>query len=99
MYLSSLVETGIIGFTAMVALILAVLAAARRASRSRNETAAFLGAWVFCFWVGQLFQMMSVDVLTYWRVLPIYFGVLALAVRESRRSESRRNGEAPPAAG
>ncbi len=99
MYLSSLVETGIIGFTAMMALILAVLVTARRASRSRNETAAFLGAWVFCFWVGQLFQMMSVDVLTYWRVLPLYFGVLALAVRESRRSESRRNGEAPLTAG
>ena len=90
MYLSSLIETGIIGFAAMVALILALLAAARRASRSRDETTSFLGAWVFCFWIGQLFQMMSVDVLTYWRVLPLYFAVLALAGRRLRSLTSRR---------
>ncbi len=94
MYLSSLVETGVIGFTAMALFLVALLAAARRTSRSRNETASFLGAWAFCFWIGQLFQMMSVDVLTYWRVLPLYFAVLALAVRESRRE-----GETRPALG
>ena len=39
------------------------------------------GAWMLCFWCGQMVQMLSSDVLTYWRVLPLYFWVLALAVR------------------
>jgi hypothetical protein len=38
---------------------------------------------MFCFWAGQSVQMLSGDLLTYWRVLPVYFFVLALAARES----------------
>ena len=36
---------------------------------------------MFCFWLGQSVQMLSADLLTYWRVLPVYFLVLAWAVR------------------
>jgi hypothetical protein len=36
---------------------------------------------MLCFWCGQMVQMLSGDLLTYWRVLPVYFWVLALAVR------------------
>jgi hypothetical protein len=36
---------------------------------------------MFCFWAGQSVQMLSADLLTYWRVLPVYFFVLALAAR------------------
>jgi hypothetical protein len=39
---------------------------------------------MFCFWLGQCVQMLSADLLTYWRVLPVYFLVLAWAVRASR---------------
>ena len=35
---------------------------------------------MFCFWLGECFQMLSADMLTYWRVLPVYFLVLAWAV-------------------
>jgi hypothetical protein len=31
--------------------------------------------------MGQVFQMLSGDLLTYWRVLPLYFWALAAAVR------------------
>jgi hypothetical protein len=48
--------------------------------------ASFFGALIFCFWIGQLFQMFLTDTLTYWRVLPLYFAVLALAVREVDRA-------------
>lgn len=34
-------------------------------------------------------QMLSGDLLTYWRVLPLYFWMLALAVRLSGRREGR----------
>jgi O-antigen ligase len=77
MYLSMLVETGLIGLAALVYLNASILRAAWRARAS------FFGAWIFCFWCGQIFQMLSGDLLTYWRVLPLYFWVLAMAVRSS----------------
>ena len=81
MYLSTLVETGLAGLATMLFFSGAILAAGYRAARSDRPEASFCGAWIFCFWCGQLVQMVSVDVLTYWRVLPIYLFVLALAVR------------------
>jgi hypothetical protein len=81
MYLSLLVETGIAGLAALVWLNIAILRAAARASRSGDSQAAFCGTWMLCFWCGQVVQMLSGDLLTYWRVLPVYFFVLALAVR------------------
>ena len=81
MYLSLLVETGIAGLAALVWLNVAILRAAARASRSEDRERSFLGTWMLCFWAGQVVQMFSGDLLTYWRVLPLYFWVLALAVR------------------
>jgi O-Antigen ligase len=75
MYLSLLVETGVAGLAALVWLNAAILRAAWRARDSLYST------WILCFWAGQVAQMASGDLLTYWRVLPVYFFVLALAVR------------------
>jgi O-antigen ligase len=85
MYISVLVETGIVGLAALLWFNVAILRTALAAARSANARAAFLGTWIFCFWVGQCVQMLSGDLLTYWRVLPVYFLVLAWAVREARR--------------
>jgi O-antigen ligase len=82
MYLSLLVETGVVGLVALLLLSAAALRAALRAAKSEDRQKAFFGEWFFCFWVGQMFQMLSGDLLTYWRVLPIYFWVLAMAVRK-----------------
>ncbi|HEV3200138.1 MAG TPA: O-antigen ligase family protein [Bryobacteraceae bacterium] len=81
MYLSLLVETGIAGLAAVLWLNVAILRAAARASRAADPRTSFCGAWMLCFWAGQVVQMFSGDLLTYWRVLPVYFWVLALAVR------------------
>ena len=81
MYLSLLVETGIIGLTAFLIFNAAVLRTALRAARALDPRTAFFGTWIFCFWIGELFQMLSGDLFTYWRVLPVYFWVLALAAR------------------
>jgi hypothetical protein len=89
MYLSMLVETGVVGLGALLWFNFSVLRAARRAARHATPIASFLGTWMFCFWTGQLFQMLSADLLTYWRVLPVYFLVLAWAVRESRRAQAQ----------
>jgi O-antigen ligase len=88
MYLSLLVETGLVGLGAFLVLNFAILRTGWRASRSASSTAVFFGTWILCFWTGQLLQMLSGDLMTYWRVLPVYFWVLAVPVRESRRSEN-----------
>src|ERR1035441_3714423 len=74
MYLSLLVETGVAGLAALVWLNVAILRAAARSSHR-----GFFGMWMLCFWAGQTVQMVSGDLLTYWRVLPLYFWILALA--------------------
>jgi hypothetical protein len=81
MYLSLLVETGVAGLAALIWLNVAILRAAGRASHSDDPGRAFCGTWMLCFWAGQVVQMTSGDLLTYWRVLPVYFFVLARAVR------------------
>ena len=82
MYLSLLAETGICGLAALVWLSIAILRAARRASQSPQPRRRFFGSWILAFWIGQLVQMFTGDLLTYWRVIPLYFWVLALAVRD-----------------
>ena len=49
------------------------------ARRRELRSARFFGMWMLCFWAGQTVQMASGDLLTYWRVLPVYFWILALA--------------------
>jgi O-Antigen ligase len=81
MYLSILVETGILGLAALLWVNVAILRAAAKASRAADPGRSFCGTWILCFWSGQILQMLSGDLLTYWRVLPVYFFVIALMVR------------------
>ena len=87
-YLSALVETGIIGLGAMLLLSGAVLRIAWKAARQTNPRSAFFGGCVFCFWIGEMVQMLSGDLLTYWRVLPVYFWLLGMAARSSADERS-----------
>jgi O-antigen ligase len=80
MYLSSLVETGIFGLTLLLAVNAMILMVCRRAVKRGS----FFGKWMFCFWAGEMFQMFAGDILTFWRVLPVYFWVLAQAAIEAR---------------
>lgn len=82
-YLSLLVETGVIGLIAFLYLNWHILRGSLAAARSPSPRAAFLGQWIFCFWAGEMVQMLSGDLVTYWRVLPVYFWVLGTAMRET----------------
>ena len=79
MYLSLLVETGIAGLAALLWMNWAILRSAARAAKQLDPRRSLLGTWMLCFWAGEVVQMTSGDLLTYWRVLPVYFWVLALA--------------------
>ncbi len=81
MYISLLLETGIVGLALFLLLNFAILRTAWCALRRDDSPGPFYGTWIFCFWIGQLFQMLSGDLFTYWRVLPLYFWVLAMATR------------------
>jgi len=82
MYLDILVETGIIGLAALLLLNFAILREGLKAARSSDPQKSFYGAWIFCFWMAEAVQMLSADLLTFWRVLPLYLWVLAMAVRK-----------------
>ncbi len=81
MYLSMLVETGIAGLAALLLLNFAILKAGYTASQSADSEKSFYGTWIYCFWLAESVQMLSADLLTFWRVLPLYLWVLAMAVR------------------
>ncbi|MBI3679796.1 MAG: O-antigen ligase family protein [Acidobacteria bacterium] len=81
MYLSILVETGLVGLAALLIVNVAILRAGWRAARSDNTRSSFFGAWILCFWGGETVQMVSGDLLTYWRVMPLYLWTLAVALR------------------
>jgi len=85
-YLSALIETGIAGLAALCALHFAILRATWRAARSSDSSTAFYGVWAFSFWVGEIVQMSAADLLTYWRLLPVFFFVIALAVVKARET-------------
>jgi O-antigen ligase len=81
MYLSLLAETGIVGLGAMLWLSVQILRSARRAAASPGSAAPLFRQLDFGVLGGQMVQMFTGDLLTYWRVLPLYFWVLAVAVR------------------
>ena len=83
MYLTMLVETGMFGLAAFLVLNVSILRVAYRAAGKSDLRASFFGTWVFCFWIGEMAQMLSGDLFTYWRVLPFYFWALAVAARSA----------------
>jgi O-antigen ligase len=90
-YLELLVEIGVVGLCVFLWMNFTLLRAGLRAARSVDSRARFFGTWFFCFWLGELVQMFSGDLITYWRVLPVYLWVLAAAMLHDRR----RSLEAP----
>ena len=80
----ALIETGIAGFVSLLVLNFAILAACYRTARTASPVQALVATWFLCFWCGQMVQMLSADLLTYWRLLPAYFCVLALATANGR---------------
>jgi O-antigen ligase len=88
-YLGILVETGIAGLCAVLWLNATILRTAYLAATADEPRRAFFGTWIFCFWAGESVQMLSGDLLTYWRVLPLYFWVLAIATRHADETPDR----------
>jgi len=84
MYLAMLMETGLPGLLALLLLSAAILARTRRMALDSNDGLAGLGRFLFCFWLGEMAQMLSGDILTFWRVTPVYLAILGLALRSAK---------------
>jgi O-antigen ligase len=82
MYLSALIEVGWLGLAALLMLNGAILVRCWGHAKRGNGVQRLLGLWMFCFWCGQIVQMSSGDILTYWRILPAFFSALAILERE-----------------
>ena len=60
-----------------------------KASRQRNSVRAIGAAFMFAFWCGEMVQMVTGDLFTYWRNMVVFFAALALvqAVPEGATNE------------
>lgn len=88
-YLSVFIETGLLGLTALLWLHVTVLRCTWRwATSSGTALGRLVGLGMCSFWCGLIFQMLSGDTLTYWRVLPWLFAILAAGLREAHRAGS-----------
>ncbi len=83
MYLALLMETGLPGLLALLLFSAAVLAGTRHMTIDPDVAVAGLGRFLFCFWLGEMAQMLSGDILTFWRVTPVYLAILGLALRSA----------------
>jgi len=77
-FLSLTFEAGIIGLAAFFWLNRVVFSSTLRASRQQNSVRAIGAAFMFAFWCGEMVQMMTGDLFTYWRNMVVFFAALAL---------------------
>ncbi len=84
MYLSLLIESGVAGLLSLLVFCGAVLGTGWRLARHPDDAVAGLGRFAFAFWLGEMAQMLSGDILTYWRVTPVFLALLGIALRRAR---------------
>ena len=87
-FLSLAFETGILGLVAFLILSITVLRSLHRTSQQQNSTIRTYSAFLFAFWCGQMVQMLTGDIFTYWRNLVIYFLFMGAVQKVGRLSPS-----------
>ncbi|PYV89792.1 MAG: hypothetical protein DMG05_12660 [Acidobacteria bacterium] len=87
-FLSLAFETGILGLVAFLILSLTVLRSLHKTSQQQNSTIRTYSAFLFAFWCGQMVQMLTGDIFTYWRNLVIYFLFMGAVQKVGRLSPS-----------
>jgi O-antigen ligase len=81
-YLSLLFETGILGLTAWIILIITLLHQLFEVRRRGSSIQSLYAIFLLAFWCGQMVQMMTGDILTYWRNLVVYFSMAAVLLEK-----------------
>lgn len=76
-YLSLLFETGILGLTSLLCFFGVFFHTLFRASQTSSIVRRHYAAFLLAFLCGQMVQMVTGDILTYWRNLVVYFAFAA----------------------
>jgi O-antigen ligase len=85
-FLSLTFETGLIGLAAFVWLNQAVFSSTHRARRQQSSVRAVCATLMFAFWCGEMVQMVTGDLFTYWRNMVVFFAAMALVQEVPERS-------------
>jgi O-antigen ligase len=92
-FLSLAFETGITGFIAFLNLNWVIFRSLHQTTQHQNSTVRRYGAFMFAFWCGEMVQMMTGDIFTFWRNVILYFSLIALVQRLSRQDRVRGRTE------
>jgi O-antigen ligase len=84
-FISLSFETGVLGLAAFIWLNFTLLKSLYRTSRHQILTFRLYGGFLFAFWCGEMVQMMTGDIFTYWRNVIIFFTLIA-ALQELSQS-------------
>jgi hypothetical protein len=76
-YLSLLFETGILGLAAFLWLNWAILKTLRDDGQTTSPVLRLCRTFLFAFWCGEMVQMLTGDIFTYWRNLTVLFAMIA----------------------
>jgi len=87
-FLSLAFETGIIGFTAFVNLNRVIFRSLYETAQHQNSTIRRYATFMFAFWCGEMVQMMTGDIFSYWRNVILYLALIALVQRLSRQDRA-----------
>jgi hypothetical protein len=85
-YLSLLLETGLVGFSAFLLWSAGILRTFYRLAQSFHRGVAFWATVLFSIWCGELVLLLAADALTYWRNIAIMSALAALTLNLAERS-------------
>ncbi len=82
-FMSLTFEAGVFGLAALLRLNRAVFGSMYKASLQEGSRRGICAGFMFAFWCGEMVQMMTGDIFTYWRNMVVFFAVMAV-VQEAR---------------
>ena len=85
-FLSIAFETGVLGLIVFVSLNAVIFRSLYETGQHQNSTIRLYGTFLFSFWCGEMVQMLTGDIFTYWRNLVVYFVLMGLIQRLSKQN-------------
>jgi hypothetical protein len=76
-YLSILFECGVVGLITFLGLNFSLLKSFQQVRHVKNPFRCFVGTFMLAFWFGELAQLTTGDIFTYWRNLILFFALAA----------------------
>lgn len=86
-FMSILFETGILGLGAFLWLTAVLLHSLLQWAREASHETRTYAAFMFAFWCGEMVQMLTGDIFTYWRNMIIFFALIAAIQQSARHQE------------